>query len=310
MIYDSKIYVAGHKGLIGSSLVKKLCELGYRNLLLKDKSQVNLINQDEVRDLFLSERPDYVFLAAASVGSIETNLTLRGEFLYNNLQIQSNVIHQSYLSGVKKLLLFGSSSVYPVNVPQPLKEEYLLDGRFEYSTEPDAIAKMTGIKLCDYYRDQYNCNFVSVMPSNVYGVNDNYSLEKAHVIPSLVRKMYEAKKQNLPVVEIWGTGSARREFLFADDLAEGALFLMLNYNKSGAINIGVGKDISIKELAYIIRDIVGFQGDFVFNTSRPEGIQNKLLDIEKITSFGWLSKTKLIEGIELSYRDFLQRFHN
>ena len=234
MNLDSKIFVAGHNGLIGSSIVRKLLKLGYSNILTRDKSQVNLISQEQVRELFVSECREYVFLAAASVGSVENNSILRGEFLYNNLQIESNVINQAYHTHVKKLLFLGSSSIYSLNSPQPLKEEYLMDGMFEYSTEPDSIAKMTGIKLCEYYRNQYGCNFISAVPTNVYGINDHYSLDRANVIPSLIRKMHEAKINGLSDVEIWGVCSTRREFLFVDDLADALFFLMLKQNKSDA----------------------------------------------------------------------------
>ncbi|MCS6821805.1 MAG: GDP-L-fucose synthase [Microscillaceae bacterium] len=294
---NAKIYVAGHRGMVGSAIVRKLQSEGYTNLVLRTSQELDLRNQAAVAQFFAQEQPEYVFLAAAKVGGILANNTYRGEFLYDNLMIQTNVIHQSYVYGVKKLMFLGSSCIYPKFAPQPLKEEYLLTGSLEPTNEPYAIAKIAGIKLCDAYRSQYGCNFISVMPTNLYGENDNYDLQNSHVLPALMRKFVEAKQENKPTVEVWGTGTPLREFLHADDLADACLFLMKNYNESGIINIGVGKDISIKDLALLIKRLVGYEGEIVFNTTKPDGTPRKLLDVSKLHALGWKHKISLEQGI-------------
>src|SRR5690242_12752272 len=264
---DSKIYIAGHRGMVGSALLRRLQREGYSNFVLRTSSELDLRNQEAVARFFSEEKPDYVFLAAAKVGGIVANNTYRAEFLYENLQIQNNVIHNAYLNGVKKLMFLGSSCIYPKLAPQPLKEEYLLTGLLEPTNEPYAIAKIAGIKMCDAYRDQYGCNFISVMPTNLYGPNDNYDLQNSHVLPALLRKFHEAKEKSAPEVVIWGTGTPKREFLHADDMAAACFFLMQHYNEAGLINIGIGDDISIANLARLIQQIVGYQGQLVFDTS-------------------------------------------
>ena len=307
---SSRIYIAGHNGMVGSAIKRKLEREGYSNLVLRNSSEVDLKNQSSVTSLFEYEKPEYVFLAAAKVGGIVANNTFRAEFLYDNLMIQNNVIHQSYIHGVKKLLFLGSSCIYPKMASQPLKEEYLLTGLLEKTNEPYAVAKIAGIKMCDAYRDQYGCDFISVMPTNLYGPNDNYDLKTSHVLPALIRKFHEAKIQDSPSVEIWGTGSPLREFMHVDDLAEAVFFLMKNYSKPGFINIGVGNDISIKELAYLIRDIVGFTGELTFDNSKPDGTQRKLMDISKLNSLGFKAKVELQAGINSVYKQFVLDFEN
>jgi len=304
---NAKIYVAGHRGMVGSAILRKLQAEGYSNLVIRSSQELDLRNQQAVADFFNSEKPDYVFLAAAKVGGIVPNNTYRADFLYENLAIQNNVIHQSYLQGVKKLLFLGSSCIYPKLAPQPLKEEYLLTGLLEPTNEPYAIAKIAGIKLCDAYRNQYGCNFISVMPTNLYGYNDNYHPENSHVLPALIRKFHEAKTSGGTNVTVWGTGSPLREFLFADDLADACYFLMQEYNEAGLINIGTGHDLSIKDLALLIKEVVGFTGDLVFDSSKPDGTPRKLLDVSKLHTLGWKHRIALQEGLALAYQDFLKK---
>jgi GDP-L-fucose synthase len=302
---NAKIYIAGHRGMVGSAIYRKLTNEGYTNIITRVSSELDLRVQNDVAGFFASEKPDYVFLAAAKVGGIVANNTYRAEFLYDNLQIQNNIIHSSYLNGVKKLMFLGSSCIYPKLAPQPLKEEYLLTGVLEPTNEPYAIAKIAGIKMCDAYRAQYGCNYISVMPTNLYGYNDNYHPENSHVLPALIRRFHEARVQNLPDVTIWGTGSPKREFLFADDLAEACFYLMQNYDEEGLVNIGTGEDISIKDLALLIKNIIGYEGEIKFDTSRPDGTPRKLMDVTKLHSKGWKHKIELAEGIKLAYQDYL-----
>ncbi len=300
---NSKIFVAGHRGMVGSAIVKDLKNNGFNNIVCRTSSELNLIDQQAVALFFETEKPEYVFLAAAKVGGIVANNTYRADFIYENILIQSNVIHQSYLNNVKKLLFLGSTCIYPKMAPQPLKEEYLLTGLLEETNEPYAIAKIAGIKMCDAYRAQYNCNFISVMPTNLYGFNDNYDLQNSHVLPALLRKFHEAKINNQQQVEVWGTGEPLREFLHASDMANACVYLMQNYNDKGFVNIGTGNEISIKELAYLIKKIVGFQGDIVFDSSKPSGTPRKLTDINKLTNLGWKYKIELEEGIRNVYHE-------
>ena len=302
---SAKIYVAGHNGMVGSAIVRKLEKEGYQTIIKRNSQELDLRDQIAVANFFTKEKPDYVFLAAAKVGGIIANSTYRAEFLYENLQIQNNVIHQSYLNHVKKLMFLGSSCIYPKMAPQPLKEEYLLTGLLEETNEPYAIAKITGIKMCDAYRAQYGCNFISVMPTNLYGYNDNYHPQNSHVLPALIRKFYEAKINGNKTVTIWGSGSPMREFLFADDLADACFYLMQNYDEPNLINIGTGVDLTIKDLASLIKEIIGFEGDLIFDSSKPDGTPRKLMDVSKIHSKGWKHKVDLREGIELAYQDFL-----
>jgi GDP-L-fucose synthase len=304
---NAKIYVAGHRGMVGSAIFRKLKAEGYTNLVIRNSQELDLRNQQAVADFFAAEKPDYVFLAAAKVGGIVANNTYRADFLYENLAIQNNVIHQAYLQGAKKLLFLGSSCIYPKLAPQPLKEDYLLTGLLEPTNEPYAIAKIAGIKLCDAYRDQYGCNFISVMPTNLYGYNDNYHPENSHVLPALIRKFHEAKTSGAASVTVWGTGSPLREFLFADDLADACYFLMQEYNEAGLVNIGTGHDLSIKDLALLIKEVVGFTGDLVFDTSKPDGTPRKLLDVSKLHTLGWKHRIALQEGLALAYQDFLKK---
>jgi GDP-L-fucose synthase len=299
----SKIFVAGHRGMVGSAIVKDLENQGYTNIIYKTSTELNLIDQQAVRSFFEMEKPEYVFLAAAKVGGIIANNTYRANFIYENILIQSNVIHQSYLNNVKKLLFLGSTCIYPKLAPQPLKEDYLLTGLLEETNEPYAIAKIAGIKMCDAYRAQYGCNFISVMPTNLYGFNDNYDLQNSHVLPALLRKFHEAKINNQTQVEVWGTGEPLREFLHASDMANACVYLMQNYNDEGFVNIGTGNEISIKELAFLIKKIVGFQGTIVFDSSKPSGTPRKLTDITKLTNLGWNYKIELEEGIRNVYQE-------
>lgn len=301
MQLNSKIYVAGHRGMVGSAIVKDLEEKGFTNIIKRTSSELNLIDQKAVADFFEKEKPEYVFLAAAKVGGIVANNTLRADFIYENIMIQSNVIHQSYKTGVKKLLFLGSTCIYPKMAPQPLKEEYLLTGLLEETNEPYAIAKIAGIKMCDAYRDQYNCNFISVMPTNLYGFNDNYDLQNSHVLPALLRKFHEAKLNNDPEVIVWGTGTPLREFLHASDMANACVYLMQNYNEGGFVNIGTGKEISIKDLAELVKEIVGYTGNIVFDTTKPDGTPRKLTDTTKLNSLGWKHKIELADGIAKVY---------
>ena len=303
---NSKIYVAGHRGMVGSAITRKLEKEGYTNIITRTSAQLDLRNQQAVADFFVAEQPEYVFLAAAKVGGIVANNTYRADFLYENLQIQNNVIHQSYVNKVAKLMFLGSSCIYPKLAPQPLKEEYLLTGLLEETNEPYAIAKIAGIKMCDAYRSQYGCNFISVMPTNLYGYNDNYHPQNSHVLPALIRKFDEAKRNGDSTVSIWGSGSPKREFLFADDLAEACYFLMQTYNEAHLINVGTGVDLSIKELALMIKDVVGYEGELVFDASKPDGTPRKLMDVSKLHAQGWKHKIELREGLALAYQDYLQ----
>ncbi|MBC6113032.1 GDP-L-fucose synthase [Pedobacter sp. CCM 8938] len=305
---SAKIYIAGHRGMVGSAIYRKLEQEGYENLLVKTSAELDLRNQQAVADFFDKEKPDYVFLAAAKVGGIIANNTYRADFLYENLAIQNNVIHSAYVNEVKKLMFLGSSCIYPKMAPQPLKEDYLLTGVLEHTNEPYAIAKIAGIKMCDAYRDQYGCNFISVMPTNLYGYNDNYHPQNSHVLPALIRKFHEAKINNDPQVEIWGSGSPMREFLFADDLADACYFLMQNYNEPTLINIGTGHDLTIKDLALLIKDILDYQGELVFDASKPDGTPRKLMDVTKLHNLGWKHKIELPEGIALAYQDFESKY--
>lgn len=303
---ESKIYVAGHRGMVGSAIVRKLTSLGYTNLLTRTSTELDLRNQQQVADFFEVEKPEYVFLAAAKVGGIVANNTYRADFLYENLAIQNNIIHGSYLNKVKKLMFLGSSCIYPKLAPQPLKESYLLSGYLEQTNEPYAIAKIAGIKMCEAYRAQYGCNFISVMPTNLYGTNDNYDLVNSHVLPAMIRKFHEAKEKGASEMTLWGTGSPMREFLHADDLAEACLFLMENYNDSELVNIGTGEDVTINNLAALVKQIVGFQGEIIWDTSKPDGTPRKLMDVSKLHGLGWHHKIALEDGIKLAYQDFLK----
>lgn len=293
--------------MVGSAIVRALEKAGYTGVVTKTRAELDLLNQAAVADFFTREKPEYVFLAAAKVGGIMANNTYRADFLYENLLIETNIIHSAYKSGVKKLLFLGSSCIYPKLAPQPLKEEYLLSGYLEETNEPYAIAKIAGIKLCEAYRDQYGCNFISAMPTNMYGPNDNYHPENSHVLPALIRKFHEAKTQNLATVTIWGDGSPLREFLYADDLADALLYLMLNYNEKLFVNVGFGEDISIGDLAKLIKDVVGYEGSIVFDTGKPNGTPRKLMDSSRLFSLGWKPSVSLREGIALAYADFLSK---
>lgn len=300
---QDKIYVAGHRGMVGSAIIRKLQKEGFTNIVSRTSKELDLRNQQAVADFFSTEKPDYVFLAAAKVGGIIANNTYRADFIYENMMIQSNIIHQSYLNKTKKLMFLGSSCIYPKLAPQPLKEEYLLTGLLEQTNEPYAIAKIAGIKMCDAYRSQYGCNFISVMPTNLYGPNDNYDLNNSHVLPALIRKFHAAKANKEATVEVWGTGSPLREFLHADDLADACFYLMQHYNEPGLVNIGVGEDITIKDLALLVKKIVGFDGELKFDTSKPDGTPRKLMDVGKLHSFGWKHKINLEEGITSVYNE-------
>lgn len=305
----SKIYIAGHRGMVGSAIIRRLQKDGFTNIVTRTSKELNLINQQAVSDFFATEKPDFVFLAAAKVGGIVANNTYRAEFIYDNIMIQSNIIHSSYLNNVKKLLFLGSSCIYPKMAPQPLKEDYLLTGILESTNEPYAIAKIAGIKMCDAYRSQYGCNFIAVMPTNLYGPNDNYDLNNSHVLPALIRKFHTAKTQKLSSVEIWGTGTPMREFLHVDDLADACFSLMQNYNEPGLINIGVGEDISIKDLALLVKKIVNYEGELKFDTTKPDGTPRKLMDVSKLHSFGWKHKINLEEGISSVYKEVKDVFN-
>ena len=306
----AKIFVAGHRGMVGSAIYRKLQQEGFTNLIIRTSAELDLRNQQAVADFFSSTKPDYVFLAAAKVGGIVANNTYRADFLYENLAIQNNVIHHAYLNGVKKLMFLGSSCIYPKLAPQPLKEEYLLTGPLEETNEPYAIAKIAGIKMCDAYRAQYGCNFISVMPTNLYGYNDNYHQQNSHVLPALIRKFDEAKKSGAKEVSIWGSGTPMREFLFADDLADACYFLMQTYNQPNLVNIGTGQDLTIKDLALLIKKVIGFEGDLVFDSSKPDGTPRKLMDVSKLHALGWTHQTNLEEGLKLAYADYLSRFNS
>lgn len=305
---NNKIYVAGHSGMVGSAIVRKLHKEGFTNIVHQTSKQLDLCNQQEVKDFFSKEKPEYVFLAAARVGGIIANNSYRAEFIYQNLTIQNNIIHFSYENKVKKLLFLGSSCIYPKLALQPLKEEYLLTGKLEETNESYAIAKITGIKMCDAYRAQYGCNFISVMPTNLFGPNDNYDLDASHVLPALLRKFHSAKVNNEPHVVVWGTGYPRREFLHVDDCAEAVLFLMQHYNEPGQINIGMGEDLTVAGLAALIKKMVNYEGEIMFDTSKPDGTPRKLLDVTKIHSLGWKHKIGLEEGIRKVYEEVKSKF--
>jgi len=303
MQLNSKIYVAGHRGMVGSAIVKDLQEKGYTNIVTRTSTELNLIDQKAVADFFESEKPEYVFLAAAKVGGIIANNQYKADFIYENIMIQSNVIHQCYKMDVKKLMFLGSTCIYPKLAPQPLKEEYLLTGLLEETNDAYAIAKIAGIKMCDAYRDQYGCNFISVMPTNLYGFNDNYDLQNSHVLPALLRKFHEAKENNAGEVIVWGTGKPLREFLHASDMANACVYLMQHYNDKGFVNIGTGKEISIKDLAFLVKNITGFSGTIIFDESKPDGTPRKLTDTTKLNGLGWKHSIELEEGIRKVYND-------
>ncbi len=300
---NSKIYIAGHRGMVGSAIVRKLIADGFNNLVFKTSSELDLTNQQAVNDFFSTEKPEYVYLAAAKVGGIQANNIFRADFIYQNIMIESNIIHASYINKVTKLLFLGSSCIYPKMAPQPLKEEYLLTDTLEQTNEPYAIAKITGIKMCEAYRQQYGCNFISAMPTNLYGPNDNYDLSNSHVLPALLRKFITAKSNNLDSVELWGTGAPMREFLHVDDLAKACVFLMETYDSEQIVNIGTGTDITIKDLALTIKDVVGFEGELTFDSSKPDGTPRKIMDVSKINTLGWKHNINLREGIEMVYEE-------
>jgi GDP-L-fucose synthase len=306
MNLDSRIYIAGHNGMVGSAIVRRLTELGYTNIITVSRKEVSLLNQMHVQSFFSNEQPEYVFLCAAKVGGIKANNEMKGDFIYENLMIQSNIIKYSKDFNVKKLLFLGSSCIYPKMSPQPIKEEYLLTGLLEPTNDAYAIAKIAGIKMCQSFNQQYGTNYISVMPTNLYGPNDNYDLNNSHVLPAMIRKFHEAKLEGKDEVEIWGTGTPKREFLYVDDLADACHHLMLNYNESEIVNIGTGQDVTIAELAVGIKNIVGFEGDIYFNTEMPDGTPRKLLDVSKLKDLGWEYKTTLREGIEKTYKDYVK----
>ncbi len=300
---NNKVYIAGHNGMVGSAIHRRLLKEGFTNIITRSSKELDLRNQQQVTDFFAAEKPEYVILAAAKVGGIIANNTYRGEFLYENLMIQSNVIHQAHLNGVKKLLFLGSSCIYPKLAPQPLKEEYLLTGPLEPTNEPYAIAKIAGLKMCEAYRSQYGSNFITVMPTNLYGPNDNYDLNNSHVLPAMLRKFHEARERGDASVTLWGTGSPRREFLHADDLADACFFLMQQYEAGEPVNIGVGDDITIKELAGLIQRITGFTGTINWDTSKPDGTPRKLMDVSRLTKAGWKARITLEDGIKQVYKE-------
>ena len=300
---EAKIYVAGHRGMVGSAIVRKLQKEGYTNIVVRQSAELDLRNQQAVNHFFESEQPDYIFLAAAKVGGIQANNIYRAEFLYDNLMIESNIIHAAYIHKATKLMFLGSSCIYPKLAPQPLKEDYLLTGLLENTNEPYAIAKIAGIKLCEAYRAQYGCNFISVMPTNLYGPNDNYDLNNSHVLPALLRKMIVAKQQNSPYIDMWGSGSPLREFLHVDDLAEACFYLMQNYDEAGFVNIGTGEDITIKNLTLLIKNIVGYDGEIRHDTTKPDGTPRKLMDVSKLNALGWRATIALEEGIKSVYEE-------
>ena len=308
MEQTAKIYIAGHRGMVGSGLERKLRKEGYNNIITRTSSELDLRNQQAVNDFFENEKPAYVILAAAKVGGIHANNTYRAEFIYDNLMIEANIIHAAYLKKVAKLLFLGSSCIYPKMAPQPLKEEYLLSGYLELTNQPYAIAKIAGIEMCDSYRAQYGCNFISAMPTNLYGTNDNYHPENSHVLPALIRRIVLAKKNNEPNVTIWGTGTPRREFLHVDDLADACYFLLQNYNEQGLVNIGCGTDVSVKELAEMIVAEVGYEGQLVFDTTKPDGTPRKLMDVSKINNLGWKPYYDLEKGIQITINEVINQF--
>ena len=302
---SDKIYVAGHNGMVGSAILRKLAVEDFSNIVTRTSSELDLRNQQSVNDFFEKERPAYVFLAAAKVGGIMANNTYKAEFLYDNLMIETNIIHASYKNEVKKLLFLGSSCIYPKLAPQPLKEEYLLSGFLEATNEPYAIAKIAGIKLCEYYREQYGCNYISLMPTNLYGFNDNYDLQNSHVLPALIRKFHTAKVTNAASVTLWGSGSPKREFMYVDDLANACLHMMQHYNEKQFLNIGTGEDLAIRELAEMIKNIVGYNGEIVWDATKPDGTPRKLMDVSKAHTLGWKHAISLEDGIKKTYANFL-----
>jgi GDP-L-fucose synthase len=304
---EGKVYVAGHRGMVGSAIVRKLKAQGFNHIITRTSAELNLTNQQAVAEFFADEKPDYVILAAAKVGGILANNTYRGQFIYENLMIQNNVIHQSYVNGVKKLLFLGSSCIYPKMAPQPLKEDYLLTGTLEATNEPYAIAKIAGIKMCEAYRSQYGCNFISAMPTNLYGPNDNYDLNNSHVLPALIRKFHTAKVNGADSVEIWGSGTPRREFLHVDDLADACYYLLQNYDGEQLVNIGSGVDVTILELANMVKEIVGFKGEIKMDATKPDGTPRKLMDVSKLEKVGWKYKISLQEGITSVYKEVLEK---
>lgn len=303
---NDKIFIAGHRGMVGSAIARKLQREGFTNLILKTSAELDLRNQQQVNDFFAKEKPAYVFLAAAKVGGIVANNTYRAEFLYDNLMMESNIIHAAYVNKVEKLLFLGSSCIYPKLAPQPLKEEYLLTGLLEHTNEPYAVAKVAGIKLCEAYRDQYGCNFIAAMPTNLYGEGDNYHPTNSHVIPGLLRKFHEAKENKKDFVEIWGTGTPLREFMYVDDLADACFFLMQKYNDRLFINAGTGEELTIKDLALLIKEVTGFNGEIKFDTTKPDGTPRKLMDSSRLHAMGWKHKVSLKEGLKSAYKLFSQ----
>ena len=306
MEQTAKIYIAGHRGMVGSGLERKLRKEGYHNIVARTSAELDLRNQQAVNEFFEKEKPAYVILAAAKVGGIYANNTYRAEFIYDNIMIEANIIHSAYLNKVTKLLFLGSSCIYPKTAPQPLKEEYLLSGYLEPPNQPYAIAKIAGIEMCDSYRAQYGCNFISAMPTNMYGPNDNYDLDTSHVLPALIRKIHEAKTNGEPHVTIWGTGKPKREFLHADDLADACFYLMQHYDQPGLVNVGTGEDIEIGELAMLIKEIIGYSGDILHDLNKPDGTPRKLMDVSKLHSFGWKHRINLRDGIRLVYDEYCQ----
>ncbi|SFE03179.1 GDP-L-fucose synthase [Chitinophaga sp. CF118] len=309
MQLNDKIYIAGHRGMVGGAIKRRLEILGYNNIVTRSSGELDLRVQADVGNFFATERPDYVFLAAAKVGGIYANNTYRAEFLYENLMIEANIIHSAWKHGVKKLMFLGSSCIYPKMAPQPLEESSLLTGPLEATNEPYAVAKIAGIKLCEAYRDQYGCNYISVMPTNLYGIGDNYHPENSHVLPALIRRFHEAKEGNKPSVTVWGTGTPRREFMYADDLADACVYLMQHYDEKELVNIGTGEDLSIKELAETVKEVVCYEGKLVFDASKPDGTPRKLMDVSKLHSLGWKHSVDLKEGLVQAYADFLRKRH-
>lgn len=308
MNLDAKIYVAGHRGLVGSAIVRNLEEKGYTNIIYRTHKELDLTNQEAVRTFFKQEKPEYVFLAAAKVGGIHANNTYPADFIYDNLMIQNNVIKAAHDFGVKKLLFLGSTCIYPKMAPQPIKEEYLLTGALEETNEAYAVAKIAGLEMCKFFKRQYGDNFISCMPTNLYGSNDNFDLKNSHVLPALIRKFHEAKVNNSEIVEVWGTGTPLREFLYVDDMADACVFLMENYDREQHVNIGTGEEVSIRELAETVKKVVGFEGELVFNTDMPDGTPRKLTTVDKLHELGWKHKINLNEGIKLAYNWFLENY--
>lgn len=307
---DGKIYVAGHRGMVGSAIVRSLKKQGYTNIIGKTSKELDLRNQQAVEDFFESEKPDYVVLAAAKVGGIHANNTYPAEFIYDNLMMECNIIHSSYKHGVKKLLFLGSSCIYPKFAKQPIKEEYLLEGQLEQTNEAYAIAKISGIELCKFYRRQYGCDFISAMPTNLYGINDNFNLETSHVMPALIRKFHEAKLNNQAEVVMWGTGTPRREFMYVDDLADACVYLLNNYSDEIHVNLGTGEDIEIRELAQIIKEVVGYEGKIINDVTKPDGTPRKLLDVSRLHATGFKNKVGLREGITIVYNWYVNTLIN